>query len=855
MRTKKIFLSAILTICIAVGVSAQTNTFYFMDEVPTRNSVNPAFIPNSAWYLDFIVLPSYYFEGGTNAFALKDFLMKKNNEWVTALHPSQDINKFYRRIPRTSEIGVNFGLNILNFGFRAKDKNYFTFDLSLKGSANAYIPKDLFKLALFGTPDETGINTYNLKNLGVNAAVYGELGLGYMRKINEKVNIGFKLKGLVGLAGAYTDIKKATLSASGREWVLGLQGDAYVVTPNIISYNAQDTSMNFNNEFYKTNKISDYVQGLGGAIDLGVTYEPIKNLVISAAVTDLGFIRWTKPQSQVRLSANGDFAFNGIEYKVGEDLDWQTIGDSIKNAFVNSVDWKIESGGKKLNQWLTANVNVGVEYGILKNKISFGALSNTRINQSRIMEEITLAVNFRPADWFKTYFSYTFFDGRYNNLGLGISFRMGCINTYLALDYIPLNWVQMSNSKNNTAAVPVPYGTSKYNIQAGMTFNFGRDSSDKDRDGVRNRKDKCPDTDIKALQALCPDVKRKDFVDKKGCTLDEDADGVPDCYDKCPNTPPNTPVDKNGCPFDEDGDGVFDHLDKCPNTPKGVQVDEHGCPLDEDGDGVPDYLDKCPNTPEGVKVDEHGCPLDTDGDGVPDYLDKCPDTPEGVEVDANGCPLDSDGDGVPDDRDKCPNTPKGVKVDENGCAPDKDGDGVPDYLDKCPDTPAAAYGHVDENGCPKDRDGDGVPDYIDRCPDLAGVAANYGCPEVKKEILKVFKQALNGIQFETGKATIKSSSNAILNQIVKIMQENPDFKLDIAGHTDNVGKSDFNLELSAKRAASVKEYLKKKGVEESRMSSEGYGDSRPVATNKTAAGRTQNRRVEFTAVFERKVLE
>jgi OmpA-OmpF porin, OOP family len=128
-------------------------------------------------------------------------------------------------------------------------------------------------------------------------------------------------------------------------------------------------------------------------------------------------------------------------------------------------------------------------------------------------------------------------------------------------------------------------------------------------------------------------------------------------------------VDKDGCPLDSDKDGVYDYLDKCPGTPAGVKVDKNGCPLDSDKDGVYDYLDKCPGTPAGVKVNQDGCPLDTDKDGVYDYLDKCPGTPVGVKVDQDGCPLDTDKDGVYDYLDKCPGTPLGVKVDQDGCPP------------------------------------------------------------------------------------------------------------------------------------------------------------------------------------------
>jgi outer membrane protein OmpA-like peptidoglycan-associated protein len=302
-----------------------------------------------------------------------------------------------------------------------------------------------------------------------------------------------------------------------------------------------------------------------------------------------------------------------------------------------------------------------------------------------------------------------------------------------------------------------------------------------------------------------------------------------------------------GSAKDSDHDGVPDNIDKCPDTPRGVKVDAFGCPVDSDGDGVPDYLDKCPDTPAGAAVDANGCPLDSDGDGVPDYLDKCPNTPKGVKVDASGCPLDSDGDGVADYMDKCPNTPKSIKVNAEGCPLDSDGDGVPDYLDKCPNTPKGVQ--VDASGCPLDRDGDGIPDYLDKCPDVPGIAANKGCPEVKAETKKIFAQALQGIQFESGKDVIKKSSYTILDKVVKVMKENPSYNLEINGHTDSQGAAAMNLELSQKRADAVKAYLAKKGVDASKLVAKGFGQTVPVADNATAAGRAKNRRVEFKVNF------
>jgi outer membrane protein OmpA-like peptidoglycan-associated protein len=148
---------------------------------------------------------------------------------------------------------------------------------------------------------------------------------------------------------------------------------------------------------------------------------------------------------------------------------------------------------------------------------------------------------------------------------------------------------------------------------------------------------------------------------------DTDRDGVPDKRDRCPDTPHGARVDVNGCPIDSDGDKVFDGLDKCEGTPKGCTVDASGCPADADGDGVCDGIDQCADTPKGATVDAKGCPKDSDGDGVLDGLDQCADTPKGCTVDSQGCPKDSDADGVCDGLDRCPDTTPGLQVDKDGC--------------------------------------------------------------------------------------------------------------------------------------------------------------------------------------------
>jgi OmpA-OmpF porin, OOP family len=232
-------------------------------------------------------------------------------------------------------------------------------------------------------------------------------------------------------------------------------------------------------------------------------------------------------------------------------------------------------------------------------------------------------------------------------------------------------------------------------------------------------------------------------------------------------------------------------------------------------------------------------PKDRDGDGVLDVDDKCPDTPGLAAL--QGCP-DRDGDGIADGDDKCPDVAGVARY--QGCPiPDTDGDGINDEQDKCPTVPGVAR----YQGCPiPDTDGDGVNDEEDKCINEKGPASNFGCPVINEEIIKKVNRAAQNVFFATGSAKLLAKSNASLNSVVAVLNENPTYKVNIDGHTDNTGKPDKNQTLSDDRAASVKAYLVSKGISEDRLTSTGYGQDKPVADNKTAAGRAKNRRVEMT---------
>ncbi|MBC7922343.1 MAG: OmpA family protein [Ferruginibacter sp.] len=296
-------------------------------------------------------------------------------------------------------------------------------------------------------------------------------------------------------------------------------------------------------------------------------------------------------------------------------------------------------------------------------------------------------------------------------------------------------------------------------------------------------------------------------------------------------------------PKDKDKDGVSNRKDNCRTTPGRWEF--KGCP-DTDNDQVTDAEDACPNEPGLPEL--KGCPEpDADADGVPDKNDECPN--EAGSADMKGCP-DRDADGVRDKEDQCPNE-KGL-VSQQGC-PDGDGDGLADRADDCPTQAGSAL----LKGCP-DRDSDGVADQQDRCPDVAGSVSNGGCPVVvptrtsalvltAKEI-KVLKEAFDNLEFQVGKAVISAKSLPSLDELAGVLTQQPAYRLRIDGHTDNVGNAAANRQLSRARANAVRDYLVKQGVATGKFVTEGFGSTKPVTSNKTAAGRQKNRRVEMKII-------
>ena len=470
----------------------------------------------------------------------------------------------------------------------------------------------------------------------------------------------------------------------------------------------------------------------------------------------------------------------------GIDLD-QFVGDT-SNSTQNVLDslsnsLKPEETHNAYTSYLSTHVFAGANYVFNENRFA-GILLRGQFFKGMLIPSATLSFNQLVGRHLTFALSYSALNRSNNNIGFGLATNAGPVQFYLASDNV---WGAIK-----------PLDARTFNIHFGINLILGRLPKDRDHDKVPDKEDACPD--VAGLISL------------------------------------------HGCP-DQDGDGIADKDDACPDQ-AGLLATK-GCP-DKDGDGIPDKDDACPEV-VGLTI-FNGCP-DSDGDNIPDIKDECPTVPGTIPF--KGCP-DTDGDGIADPQDSCP-TIAGL-MQFHGC-PDTDGDSIPDLQDNCP----TIAGLMQFHGCP-DTDGDGIFDQQDSCPLVAGPVSNHGCPVIEKiestkepikvqltqEEQEVINKVFHNLELETGKAVIRESSFPSLDELVNLLKRKPTFKLLIDGHTDNVGGMTYNQKLSQERADAVKKYLTDKGVDNSRVIAKGYGMTKPIVSNETAAGRQKNRRVEFT---------
>lgn len=451
--------SIALAVVLSAGVSAQTtlNSSYFMEKMTKRNQLNPALkTPNN--YVSMPSLGNFYLGINSNL-GLGTFLYPRDNKLVTFLHESVPADEFLNKLTPNNTIELDLGIDLISFGFWAWGGQN-TFNLALKSNTGAYLPREIFEFLKTGQ-EATGVTRYDMSNITATTSNYLELALGHARDITDKLSAGAKIKVLIGAAHAEARIDRMDISMSQNEWTIKQAGHLQATSLLELTTDPETgevTGYDFGNHFG--------VAGFGLGFDLGATYKLIDNLTLSAALTDIGFMRWNN-LTRAETDPNKEFRFSGFDNIGAQDdengdnpFDQKAdqLGDDLK-----ALTKFYQSDTRSVANSLRTTLRVGAEYAVLDNAISFGLLSTTRFVGYRTYAEGMAAINFRPLSAL-----HLTVNGSVSNMGSSVGAILNIcapgFNFFLGTDYFATKYSKQF----------IPINHARANLSFGFNITFGK---------------------------------------------------------------------------------------------------------------------------------------------------------------------------------------------------------------------------------------------------------------------------------------------------------------------------------------------------------------------------------------------
>ncbi len=557
-----------ITLFVALGVQAQeVSTLYFLENAPMRHLVNPAFQPVSKGYVNFTPLGYSSIWAGNSAFTLSDFIYAApNGSTVTVFHPEYGKkDDFLKSLPSMVYSQQDATLNWLGFGFRIKEKGYFTFQAMMRVDSKESFSTSIFPFLLNGssaTPSSSV--SLNLGKSNLATQVYTEIGGGYSHKINDIWTVGGKLKLLLGTAYIGSSFSQMDITGSAQKLGIKGQGDMrlagplnFAALPSQLSYKAFGMidlgALMWMNEGDVQNIIQKFTKpsGYGAAIDLGFTATPLKQLQISVGLNDLGFIYWN---NGTQYAASVDTSFAGISPSNYSDfiVDGQLVPDIISSKILEQLEGyadavKLNNTGNAFCRMITTKLNVGVDGRFFDNHLTVGVLSKTMLYNGYLNEEVTFGVAGKPANWFNVALSYSLLNnGKFSNIGAGLSFMpYDGINFTIAADYIPLY-----NASFYGLDI-VPSRSKGLNVALGFSIVWGTNPKKQKQpqpelEPVNERKALAVSTTAPTVEQVVLATEKTAVATGEATIADRDNDGVPDWEDECPDVA--GPAFNKGCP-------------------------------------------------------------------------------------------------------------------------------------------------------------------------------------------------------------------------------------------------------------------------------------------------------------------
>lgn len=458
MNAIKTKISAIIltTLLSATATAQSIRSSYFLESMPLRHKFNPA-LSGQYGYVGFPALSGISINASTNFGASTFFYPGENGTLYNFLDPAVPANEFLGKLKNKSKLNASLDMTLISTGFKAFG-GFNTLDISLHASSEMQMPREIFEFLKVGRTSLTDATRYDITGVKAEASAYMDIALGHSRKINEQWEVGAKIKGIIGLGFARANINKLNITMEQSRWVIESQGTVDISFPGIepkteistdINGNTQEVVSGFNMDGY-----SFGIQGGGIGFDLGATYRPIKDLTVSLAITDIGFIHWKNSQSY--QTVEDKMIYNGMD-----DTQNGLTGEDLAENFESLTKLKAVNKNS-INRALRASLNIGAEYSFLNNIISLGVLSHTKFGAVTYSEG-TLVANIRAPKAFSMSLNGTIsnmggsFGALLNVCPKGFNFFVGvdCFpGLKLSPQYIPVNKLNV-------------------NLSMGLNFTFG----------------------------------------------------------------------------------------------------------------------------------------------------------------------------------------------------------------------------------------------------------------------------------------------------------------------------------------------------------------------------------------------
>ncbi|MFH1320167.1 MAG: DUF5723 family protein [Bacteroidota bacterium] len=834
---KKSLICVIFLLTCEIGVSQQDLTLYNIHAIPQLRYTNPAFSPACKFHIGLPVISSIYLNLNHNGFVFADLVEKRAFDSIY-INMDNVINK----LEETNYLSAAAQVDLLSFGFKVK-ANYFFFNITEKVFIRFSYPKDLVKLFWKGNAVFIG-ETADFSGIDINATHYREHGLGMSRDLNEKLTIGGKLKYLYGMENISSEISELSLYTAPNTYELTGKADLLInasgsFTDSLVAFETGDL-------LYKN-------KNNGFAIDLGAAYKLNDKFSFSASLIDLGYIKW-KTNVKNYTTEDASFTFKGVDLNTfigsSETDPFGTIIDSLKSAY------EVQESSSEYKDGLTPRVYLGGAYKLNENN-NIGLLLQGEIFRKSLYPSLTVSFNNQVGRWLSSSLSYSILNRSYNNIGLGLSLNLGFFQIYVVSDNLLylFNLVRVNN-------IILPYKAKNVHLRTGINLTFGRKEKDRDKDGIIDKKDECP-------QIAGP----KEF---NGCP-DSDGDLIVDIHDDCPDDP-GLPEYK-GCP-DRDGDKVIDKEDICPDT--FGKIENKGCPvklylLDYLGDTLMTaalndegffVFEKLPDQKEFIFE------LNAENTELIDEVQIMNKNKEGMEEIITAVKDPSDGyfkffvfEVLPYEEDKL------YLINEEGdtlmiALRNKEGffvfENLPAdqsylFLLDTKDTELTdelLILLIDEKGeetviaATKEEANRFKYEYIPRFDESKlTLVEEVDVPVIlEEEEKKILKTAFDNLEFNSGSDVIRFKSYTYLEELSKLLLIKPQWHIKLSGHTDNIGDEKANLLLSKRRVEAVKRAIAKSGVSPDRIITRYHGETRPIADNSTEEGKQKNRRVEMLII-------